>query len=321
MKTKQGGKLHCILFTIITCFSFILSSWDLEDERDLCCEKRTMEYRYISDNKDLFTQKITSLKHFLFNEQEIYLCELPSGENPKYQDLSELEAGNYTMITIGNASTATKLDTPHRGSPMKDFLLAVKGIETVQADPLYYAIRPFTISNKEHRKGQKLVTQLANVHCRLKVTVKWKNLPPVLTADPCYKMELSQCANGYELDGKEGYSIGEKYFPYSATWNCVHSIRLGLKSLELKGEFVTLRYANGHLPVLRLSCAQQDGEYKEIAPAMNLNKAFDAWGYRPSSVERQEYKIIVTIYMDGHVGITLETDMGILDWVDGGAFG
>lgn len=317
MKTKQGGKFHYILFTIITGLSFILPSCDLEDERDLCCEKTTMEYRYISDDKDLFEKNITSLKHFLFNEQEMFLRELPPGENPKYQDLSELETGSYTLITIGNASTATRLDTPQQGSPMKDFLLSVKEVEPVPADPLYYAIRPFTIG----RKGQKLVTQLANVHCRLKVTVKWRNLPPRLTADPCYQMELSQCANGYQLDGKEGYAIGEKQFPYSTTWDRVHSIRLGLKSQELRGEFVTLRYADGHLPVLRLTCAQQDGEYQEIAPVMNLNKAFDAWGYHPSNVERQEYKIIVTIYIDGHVGITVETEMGILDWVDGGAFG
>ncbi len=309
--------LYRIFFTgILSCSLFI--ACNIEDDRDLCCDQASMEYQYISDGKDLFAQNITSLRYFLFDEQGMFLQEMQEEKNLRYQSLQGLNTGSYTMVTVGNAAKATLLVPPAYGSSMDGFMLTVKEIETGNSDPLYYGICPFTIN--KGNVNQKFVTQMANVHCRLKVTVKWKNLPPVLSADSCYRMTLENCASGYELNGKDGYSLGEKKFPRSPQWNQLHYLQLATDNLELKGQFISLRYADRQLPTLRVFCIQE-GKYEEITPAIDLNKAFTAWGYYPSSVERQEYKIIITVYMGGHVGVKLETEAGVLDWISGGTFG
>ena len=82
--------------------SVIATSCQLEDERDLCCpEPLTMHYVYRPDGTDVFRDNILSLRHFLFDNEGAFICELPAGETLNRQPL-ELNTGTYTMITIGN---------------------------------------------------------------------------------------------------------------------------------------------------------------------------------------------------------------------------
>lgn len=315
-----NNPIRSLLIVCLSCFSFI--SCDIDDERDLCCDRIVMEYRYLQDGEEAFKENIHSLRHFLFDAQGRFLQEVPPGNNLQLQILDPLETGKYTMVTIGNATDATTLTAPKKGSLCKDFILQVSEANSGNTDPLYYGICDFTLIKESAKREQRFVTQMSNVHCRLKVTVKWQNLPPVLTKDPVYRMVLENCAEDYETDGEKGYSLGEKHFPYSPHWNRTHRLDRSLEGLQLKGDFISLRYTDGNLPVLHVLYRDAGGkEYIPLTPELDLKKAFIAWGYHPSSVERQEYRIIVTIYLDGHVGIRVEAEAGVADWVDGGVFG
>lgn len=309
-----------IRYGICLCLCCLTAACDLEDERDLCCTRQTvMEYRYRSGGQDRFSENIKSLRHFLFDGEERFIGELPAGKDLRLQDLSELEAGNYTMVTIGNAGRATSPAIPATGKGMKDFMLKVSEEETVNADPLFYGICTFAPDGKQG--GQHFMTELSNVHCRLKVTVKWQNLPPVLTKEPVYRIDLEECATDYELDGKQGYALGEKRFPYSRDWGHCYRMPCSLQNLRLCREFVSLRCLNDRLPTLTVRCRNGAGDYEALTPALDLRKAFRSWGYSPSEVEIQNYRIIITIYLDGHIGMKVELDAGVMDWVDGGSFG
>lgn len=314
------GNLSLWLFFIICPASFIFTSCDIEDERDLCCDRIVMEYHYMRDGQDKFKDNISTLRHFLFDGHEKFLKEVPPGSDPQQQELEAMEAGNYIMVTVGNAADGTLLMPPSSGSRLQDFMLHVAGEDGRNTDPLFYGICRFGLLRESGNREQHFVTQMSNVHCRLKVTVKWQNRPPVMTQDPIYRMVLEDCARNYELDAANGYSMGEKHFPFSPHWQQEHRTDCSLDSRQLKHTFVSLRYTNRNLPVLHILCKEGE-EYVEQTPPLDLKTAFSAWGYRPSTAESQNYRIVVTIYMDGHVGVKVEMDAGIADWVDGGAFG
>ena len=308
-----------ILFLLfLLCLSF--SACDVEDERDLCCERVVMEYHYLVNGEETFKEYIGNLRHFLFDAGEHFLREVPAEATLQLQVLEGLETGSYVMVTVGNAAGATRLEVPAIGSPLDNFMLHIEGEDGGNVDPLYYGIRSFTLTEQDVNRERRFVTQMANVHCKLQVTVKWQNLPPVMSTDKIYRLTLENCAQSYELSGKQGYALGEKHFPHSPQWTRQHQQDYSLSGLQLRGNFVSLRYTDDSLPVLHVLCLKGD-EYTELTPPLDLKKAFTAWGYHPSSVEQQEYKIIVTIYADGHTGIKVEAEAGVADWVDGGSFG
>lgn len=322
-RTFRAGIRRCagIFFCSLLCATF--ASCDIEDERDLCCDRIVMEYRYLQEGEDAFAENIRSLRHFLFDAEGRFLQEVPPGNDLRIQLLEPLEIGDYTMVTVGNASALTTLTAPVKGDILDDFRLQVSQASTGNADKLYYGIRRFTLVKESGHREQRFVTSLSNVHCKLRVTVKWQNLPPVLTNDPIYQLALTDCAGNYLLDGEAGYSLGEKHFPYSPNWSRKYALGCSLQGLQLIENFVSLRYTNDRLPILHILCREPgtEGEYTKITPPLDLKKAFAAWGYSPLAVERQEYKIIVTIYLDGHVGVKVEADAGVADWVEGGSFG
>lgn len=318
---RAGVSVRDVLFGCLLCVAFI--SCDIEDERDLCCDRIVMEYQYLQEGEDVFAENVRSLRHFLFDGEGCFLQEVPPGDNLRIQLLEPLETGDYTMVTAGNASASTTLEVPDKGGLLRDFMLQVSAANTGNADRLYYGIRRFTLVKESAHREQRFVTSLSNVHCTLKVTVKWQNLPPVLTNEPVYRLVLDDCAGDYELDGEGGYALGEKSFLYSPDWNRRHTLDCSLQGLQLIETFISLRYTTDHLPVLHLLYREPgaEGEYTRITPPLDLKKAFAAWGYNPSAVERQEYKIIITIYLDQHVGVKVEAEAGVADWVEGGSFG
>lgn len=298
----------------------LLVSCDIEDERDICCDRIIMEYHYIRDGQDLFKENIYSLRHFLFDQKGHFIEEVPAANGLQYQELKKMATGPYTMVTVGNSAEGTILETPLANSRLQNFMLHIAGTDGRNADPLYYGICRFNLLRESANREQRFVTQMSNVHCKLKVTVKWQNRPPLLTQEPIYRLTLNHAPESYELDALNGYAMGEKQFPYSPAWNREHGIDCSLNSRQLNGTFTSLRYTNNNLPILNVLCLKE-GKYVEQTPPLDLKVAFSAWGYRPSSAERQDYKIVVTIYLDGHVGVKVEMESGIADWVDGGSFG
>ena len=68
-----------------------------------------------------------------------------------------------------------------------------------------------------------------------------------------------------------GYSLEEKRFPYSPQWNREHRLVCALKGLQLKEDFVSLRYTNTNLPVLHILCRKQEGNgYTELTPPLEM---------------------------------------------------
>lgn len=175
--------VQCIII-VMGCLSVV--ACDIEDERDICCKRILMEYRYTSEGQDAFKENIHSMRHFLFDAAEQFVRELPAGKNLQQQSLDSLEAGNYTMVTIGNATDATLTTLPDNGS-LADFLLETAGNDGQIADPLYYGICRFCLKDKAANPAQQFTTHMANVHTRLQVTVKWQNLPPAMTTAPYIK--------------------------------------------------------------------------------------------------------------------------------------
>lgn len=323
--TKGGillcGNMHLGFMAIVSmCCLLSFAACDIEDERDVCCRRVVMEYCYMSGGRDQFKENIHSLRHFLFDADERFVAEIPAASNLKLQNLDALQAGKYTMVTVGNATDATRLEVPPVDEPLSGFMLHLADTDGRNADALYYGIGSFDLTDKDANREQHFVTQMANVHCNLRVTVKWQNLPPAMTSAPVYRMMLENCAENYELNGKQGYQLGEKQFPHSPAWKQEHLRDCALKGLLLKEEFVSLRYTNSNVPTLRLFCKTEE-EYVELTKPLDLQKAFNVWGYRPENTERQNYKIVVTVYMDGRIGVKVEAEAGVADWIEGGSFG
>lgn len=323
------GDLPMRVILMLCLAGSLCTACDVDDERDLCCDRVVMEYIYLSNGQDCFKQNIRSLRHFLFDKLERFVCEVPPGEDLQLQYLDgiELETGTYTMVTVGNAADATTLPTPNAGERLNNFKLHIAAADGGNADPLYYGIRRFNLLRETSAREQRFVTQMANVHCRLRVTVRWQNLPPAMTDKPHYRIQLENCAPTYHLDGAQGYSLGERRVPYSPCWDRTHRADLALNDLQLRTNFISLRYTDESLPTLRILYRNDDGdeagqsEYLPATPPLDLKTAFNAWGYNPSSVESQEYKIIISIYIDGRVGMKIESEVGVADWVDGGNIG
>lgn len=191
-----------------------LTACDVEDSRDLCCERIVMEYRYRLNWEDAFSDNITSLRHFLFGGDEKFIREVPQSKCMRQQYLDHLNTGTYTMVTVGNSTDITNLEAPAPGESLADFMLSVEDEEGADTDPLFYGICPFTLTREDITRQRHFVTYLSNVHCRMEVTVKWQYMPPVLKSDKIYRITLDDCATDYRLNGTEGYSLNEKRFPH-----------------------------------------------------------------------------------------------------------
>lgn len=313
---RGNGWMRQVLFVLLCCC--LVAGCDIEDERDVCCQRVVIEYQYRREGQDKFKENISSLRHFLFSGSGFFVKEVPTGRQLQRLVMDSLDVADYVMVTVGNAASGTRLTAPPAGSSLEEFALQVAGADGRNADPLYYGICRF--KNQQVNSEQCFVTQLSNVYCQLKVTVKWQLRPPVMTEAPIYQLRLEGCAESYELNGTRGYTMGEKLFPYSPGWNREHRIACALDGRQLRQTFTSLRYTNEQLPVLHILCREQQ-EYVEQTPPLDLAKAFATWKYRPSTVESQVYQIVVTIYADGRTGVKVEMETGVGDWIDGGNFG
>ena len=83
----------------------------------------------------------------------------------------------------------------------------------------------------------------------------------------------------------------------------------------MRGEFVTLRYTADQIPVFRLWFGD-----KAVTEPIDLRRAFRTWGWNPDAAAVQEYRIPLTLFADGSVGVRPWIDADVEDWQDGGTF-
>ena len=309
-------------------FSVIATSCKLEDERDLCCpEPLTMHYVYRPDGTDVFRDNILSLRHFLFDNEGAFIGELPTGETLNRQPL-ELNTGTYTMITIGNM---TDISAYQHGSEsqLEQFSLShtarnrKRESDYANTDELFWGVKHFAVDadgrgldlskNGTGLASNRLTTEMVNIHCHLKVTVEWVGRPPYIGS---YEMELAGVHTQYSLDPGNTSLTADGLNVPAGDMAETYSLNVPLRQLELRAEFVTLRYTDTQIPTLRIKF---DG--LPVIPDIDLGKAFRTWGWRPSATHVQDYEILLKVINENRVDLLPMVEGSVADWVNGGNFG
>lgn len=297
----------------------LLSTCSLEDDRDTCCQSIVIKYLYEPYGQDVLEDYITSLRHYLFDAEGRFIAEIPQGTNLRYQPLS-LDNGHYTLISLGNASEHTLCQSVN-GEGLKDFQLQVsQPFEQMSGvldngDELYWGIQEFTVDQTLPTRalGDYLVeTALNNIHCHLELNIVWHNIPPHVGD---YTLELKNIPSSYWLSPDQTQTVEEFIVPTPADAQAVHRLRVPLQAQELHGEFITLRYTDDHLPVLKIWFGDE-----AITGDIDLSKAFRQWGWSPSNTHVQKYALELEVFGNGNVAVAPQMDASVEDWIQGGTF-
>ena len=307
------------------------------DERDLCCDSVTLRYRYVRYGYDEYRDFIFSQRHFLFDSEGLFVREVPTFKAgaPRDLKLSELPAGAYTMVTVGNATEGKTALTPLTPgvTRMADFrmgLLAksLDGKAFADAEELFWNSRTFDVVPG---KLQVYYCDMANVHCHLRVMVQWESLPPA--GSDAYTLIQSPLVPEYALETDEsldmplhgepdpekptesGYAFVIHRFPRSLFTPPAAVVSPGeLRGHDLYLYGVTLRYLDDHIPAIQIV---HDGTNLFSKP-IDLAPIFPKWGWFPSRVPEQIYSIRLYIRDDGFVEVSPWLESEVEDWIDGG---
>lgn len=300
--------------------TILLGSCSLDDDRDLCCDPQTgvvMDYRYMYLDRDVFPTYIKFTDHYLFDEWGNFIRMVPPGRNPQRQYL-DVGSGMYHLVTVGNVSDPVEL-FGHAEEGMEKFLLRVKSQEELEgtrakhsfrAGELYGGFCQFRVEDREDT--QYFRTDMSNIHCQLDIRVEFDGYIPEKGE---YRFELDNVPNHYAMDYARIWNTYDHDFPADHGLRDRYSVTVPLVFLELEATFVTLRYSNECVPTLRLWLGD-----KAVTPLMDLERAFQRWGWVPDEQTVQEYRILVTIRRDGSAVLKPWVDGEVLDWVDGGVF-
>lgn len=335
----RRGKAPLPAWGLFVLLTLLAGGCDLSDPRDECCEEVRLIYRYVRTASDEYRDFISSERHFLFDGDGRFVREVPSCAGDRRQvRLRRLPEGEYTMVTVGNASEArTVLADPVPGATrLEDFRLAVRALQAGddgtlgEADELFWNSRTF-----RYEAGRRLtyLCDMANIHCHLYLRVTWEDVPPAGGAD--YSLELSRLTPGYTLQPDPEYDIvvagsrtersaesDLKYvvhrFP-RVELPAAGVVRVGasLRGHELYPSAVTLRYRDDRIPTVQLL---HDGTRLFHKP-IDLAPIFREWGWLPSRDAEQIYRVELRILRTGLVEVLPWVDADVMDWEDGGSFG
>lgn len=316
----EGFVIIMSLSVMMLCFGC-----SVDDERDLCCRSGSMmRYVYRPHGSDEFDRHVRSLRHFLFDSSGMFLKEVEAGTDPRRQELS-LEAGRYTMVTIGNMKDGGRVN--HEENPELSGLRLTAGDGAMQSeqtdnnDELFWGLRHFDIdadgmitdSGPDRRWDDynAPATEMSNIHCHLNVRLEWNGQPE---GPGEYEVELSGVPTGYTLDPESAEKAGGFLVPATAGTG-VHRRWVPLSGYELNVEFITLRLCDDIIPTLRIYYGA-----RQISPDIDLKQAFRKWGWYPSRIHVQEYSILVRLYGDRRAEVTPVIDGSVSDWINGGTF-
>lgn len=301
---------------LLPCLVWLLlfGSCSLEDTRDECCGNLIMKYSYQPYEMEAFETNIHSLRHFLFDASGGYIGEMPSGTTLTRQSLN-LDAGDYTMVTVGNLSEKTCCEPALVGGLDSLKLFVAQQFEQQpdchsNSDELYWGVKDFSV---DETKRNEYITYMSNIHCRLEIRVFWYNIPPYIGD---YVIELKSVPVGYTLNPEHSHSVNGFSMPDTTGRVGSYRLRVPLLSQELYGRFITLRYGEGLIPVFRLWY-----EDKAITQEIDLARAFRSWGWFPERAHVQAYRIQIQLFSNGKVEVSPWSDVSIEDWVNGGTFG
>ena len=308
---------------ILGLLATLLTSCSLDDDRDECCGIR-IHFDYFETGEDLFKQEIRFMRHFLFDGYGLFIKELSSNYD---QDivLMDLEEGDYRLITIANSTDRTWLtDMQEKITTLEEFQLRINTLQQTRedddeteetdgetdvnygnADQLCYGNVTFTVGDEI---SQQLTSVLSNIHCHLHVFVYWKKQLPY---GGQYTLKAYNVPSGYQLG--DTYDLADQVFPKETDTLVVHDKSEFPVNFELEFEIISMRYTNEVIPVLQLF---HDDE--PITRLVQLKRAFDWWGWYPSTTLVQDYWLQMEIDVDGTVRLNRWGRGRVLDWINGG---
>lgn len=289
----------------------LLCACSLEDDRDVCCGNIRMEISYVPYGVEEFATYIRSLRHFVFDAAGRFVQEIPSREPIRMLRFS-LPDGDYTMLTLGNVRRPLAFEAGDRTLATLEMELAglTPSGEYPDADELYWGVCRMHVDGS---RQQTFTTRMNNIHCHLHIKVMWYNMPEDVGE---YRMELGQVPVGYWLSPDRGHAVGDKLVPAVCGKLGSHVLHTPLRTQELRGEFVTMRYTAAYIPVFRLWFGD-----KAVTAPIDLARAFRTWGWNPDAAAVQEYRIQLTLFADGSVEVRPWIDADVEDWQNGGTFG
>ena len=143
----------------------------------------TIYVRYCRETfKDDFQRFITQIRYLFFDEDGIlqHVVLLQRGIDSDLQHLSPmLPYGRYTLIAIGNREEHSDCEYKVGFTHMEEVTLAMylrqAGDLQDDCDPMYWGILPFEYAAN---KPNDYICDMSNIHCRLRVTVRWANHLP-----------------------------------------------------------------------------------------------------------------------------------------------
>lgn len=293
----------------------VLPSCTVDDERDLCCgptEGLFMDYRYMYADDDIFPKHVFELDHYLFDSVGNFVEKTPPGTPLQTQRL-RLAPGEYTMVTAGNQGDPVAAER-YIEEGLDGFLLhSLPQEEERQGEfrigELYGGYCRFRVTDAPL---QRFVTEMANIHCQLDLKVQWEGVAP--TGD--FTFRLSNVPEVYDMDYDNKWEYAGYSFPADHGERTQYETVSPQSHQTVETSFVTLRYTNSCVPVLRIF----NEKGVPVTPELDLYHAFQTWGWVPDSHPVQHYRINVMIKSNGIVELTPRIDGEVLDWVIGTIF-
>ncbi|MDE7115937.1 MAG: FimB/Mfa2 family fimbrial subunit [Muribaculaceae bacterium] len=301
-----------------------LASCSLDDDRDLCCdpsEGTLMNYRYLYLDKDVFPQYIKDMDHYLFDSEGNFMERLAPGADLQKQDL-HLAPGTYTMVSIGNRDGRQSMEG-HAEEGLSGFVLRARSQNEMRSGDdgeeekgeefhigeLYGGFCRFTVHGN---RFETFLTDMSNIHCQLDMRVVWETAAPTGN----FKIELANVPSHYILDYDRKNTYNGYDFPADRGMRDSYSVTVPQMHQQLETTFVTLRYTSWCVPTVKIF----NDTGQQITPDIDLERAFQSWGWIPENMTVQHYRIIIEIRANGSVLVRPWMDGNVLDWVLGEIF-
>lgn len=335
VKSQVISRGRALFYILVFMLSSVLIGCETVDERELCCEEVVLIYRYVPtvSSGDRYRDNIRTMRHFLYDASGRYLREVPSHpRSPQRMVLRNLPFGDYTMLTVANASSKTLLELEVKSLSEARLFTANRSLSLQSdTDDLFYNYRHF---RSEDRKRE-YYCDLSNVHCHLHVMVGWEGKPPyhdsdyrlearrinssyTLTPDPdMLCLNISQSRSGSQLPRESSYRDVVHHFPFGREDWVEHADGSLYYNQRAFFEIVSLRYTDIDIPTIQLFHGDE-----ALTDPLDLTKSFRAWLWYPDDHPEQIYRIKLIIKENGDVLIYPWSGMtDVLDWEDGGSFG
>lgn len=302
-----------MVFLVMAC---LLLSCSVDDPRDECCTTDMLQFRFLHQGSDRFSERILKMQYHLFGADGTYIREMAAyGGDLSRVSLAGLSPGTYVLVGIGNLDGYGELSDAWSGGLQQFSLHVTRYADSspdlfANGDPLYYGIREFTV---EQGKSNTFVADMAHIHCCLHLRVEWEGVP----AHPDgYSFRLSGIGGGVDMHVGNASFIGTLPFPAVHPYEDGMAVGVSLQSLALQKKLYTLRYADAHIPVFTL----YNGS-RAVTKPISLADVFRSWGWTPSATPVQEYQVTMRIMLNGDIEIRQGFKSSVSDWEDGGVIG